>query len=413
LLGCEQAQPPAGFERLSVWAHAGQAAEREILEQQVQRFNAQQGDLRVDLTFIPERTYNAQVQAAAIAGELPDLLELDGPYLPNYAWQGHLTPLDALLSPATRDDLLPSIIAQGTYRDGLYGVGTFDSGLALYARRSALEQAGIRVPRNPGEAWTKNEFSQLLLALRETDEDGAVLDLKLNYPDEWFTYAFSPVIQSAGGDLIGRDDYQSARDVLNGQAAVSAMNALQDWIQQGLVDPNLDDAAFASGRVALSWAGHWEYRRYHDAVGDELALVPLPDFGEGTRTGQGSWVWSITRNCGNPEAAARFIEFLLQPEEILVMTEANGAVPATRSAIALSPLYREEGPLHLFVVQLAEGHAVPRPQTPAYPVISSAFRRAFADIRNGAPVRETLDDAAALIDQDIRDNRGYAPAGNP
>lgn len=95
------------------------------------------------------------------------------------------------------------------------------------------------------------------------------------------------------------------------------------------------------------------------------------------------------------------------------MTEANGAVPATRSAIALSPLYREEGPLHLFVVQLAEGHAVPRPQTPAYPVISSAFRRAFADIRNGAPVKETLDDAAALIDQDISDNRGYAPAGKP
>jgi multiple sugar transport system substrate-binding protein len=74
-------------------------------------------------------------------------------------------------------------------------------------------------------------------------------------------------------------------------------------------------------------------------------------------------------------------------------------------------LYREDGPLHLFVVQLTEGYAVPRPQTPGYPVISNAFRRAFADIRNNADVRAALDRAVAVIDQDIRDNRGYpAPA---
>jgi len=65
------------------------------------------------------------------------------------------------------------------------------------------------------------------------------------------------------------------------------------------------------------------------------------------------------------------------------------------------------------VTQLAEGYAVPRPQTPAYPVISSAFRRAFADIRSGAPVRQVLDDAVVLIDQDIRDNQGYAPVEDP
>jgi len=413
LFGCDQSQTSDATSSLSVWAHAGQAAERVILEQQARSFNETQSEIRVDLTFIPERTYNAQVQAAAIAGELPDLLELDGPYLANYAWQGHLISLGDLLSPAIRQDLLPSITAQGTYANRLYGIGTFDSGLALYARRSQLEQAGMRIPQHPDEAWTLTEFGQLLLALRDNDEDGAVLDLKLNYPDEWFSYAFSPILQSAGGDLIQRDGYQTSQGVLNGRAAVSAMTELQNWVQDGLVDPNLDDAAFTSGRTALSWAGHWEYRRYHEAFGDDLVLVPLPDFGKGARTGQGSWLWTITRNSSDPIAAMRFIEYLLQPEEIQAITDANGAVPATRSAVALSPAYRVEGPLHLFVAQLAEGYAVPRPQTPAYPVISSAFRRAFADVRNGAPVKETLDDAAAVIDQDIRDNKGYAPSGTP
>ena len=54
--------------------------------------------IEVRVNFIPEQSYNAQVQAAAIAGELPDLLEFDGPFLYNYVWQGHLRPLDDLLS---------------------------------------------------------------------------------------------------------------------------------------------------------------------------------------------------------------------------------------------------------------------------------------------------------------------------
>jgi len=395
---------------LKVWAHAGQAAERQVLEQQVARFNAVQAELSVQLTFIPERSYNAQVQAAAIAGDLPDLLEFDGPFLFNYVWQGHLRPLNDLLSANIQDDLLASIVSQGRYRGRLFGVGTFDSGLGLFARRSALESAGIRIPSGLEDAWTANEFSGVLQALAARDPDGMVLDLKLNYSGEWFTYAFSPLLQSAGGDLIGRRDNGSAGDVLNSPQSVAAMQRLQSWLTGGYVDPNVDDDAFVGGRVALSWAGHWEYARYAAALGDDLTLLPLPDFGRGARTGQGSWVWGITRLSRERHAAARFLEFLLQPDEVLAMTSANAAVPATKTAIARSPLYGENGPLQLFTRQLQGGFSVPRPQTPAYPVITSAFQQAFVDIRNGADIQASLDRAAAAIDQDMRDNKGYPPA---
>lgn len=410
LVGCdrtEQATPDTDVVQVSVWAHAGQAGERRTIEHQVQAFNRQHDDVQIKLTFIPERSYNAQVQAAAIAGDLPDLLEFDVPYLYNYAWQGHLQPLQTLLPEALQQDLLPSIIKQGTYQGHLYGVGTFDSGLALYARRSLLEKVNARIPTHPAQAWRAEEFEHILAQLAALDEDGVVLDLKLNYPDEWFSYGFSPVLQSAGGDLIDRRDYQQASGVLNGAASVAAMEYLQRWMTRGRVDPNVDDAAFVTGRVALSWAGHWEYRRYHDAFAEDLVLVPLPDFGQGSRTGQGSWVWGISRHTHVPDKAAAVIAYLLQPAQILAMTGANGAVPATRTAIRQSTLYQPGGPLHLFVVQLAEGYAVPRPLTPAYPVISASFRQAFADIRNGMPVQQALDRAARLIDEDIRDNHGY------
>ena len=89
------------------------------------------------------------------------------------------------------------------------------------------------------------------------------------------------------------------------------------------------------------------------------------------------------------------------------MAEANGAVPATLSAIERSATYRQGGPLHLYVQQLSRGYTVPRPRTPAYPIISSTFERAFRDIRDGTDVKHALDKAVKVIERDIRDNKGY------
>lgn len=407
LSSCEPGNGNNEAATLQVWAHAGQAAEREILKRQVEQFNQQNDTPNIELTFIPERDYNAQVQAAALAGDLPDVLEFDGPYLYNYIWQNQLLPLESLLPEALIADLLPSIVAQGTYDQHLYSVGSFDSGLGLYARNSALEKTGARLPRTAAEAWDIDEFNQLLLALAQQDEDGAVLDLKLNYTGEWFTYALLPALQSAGADLIARDRYQTSTGVLNSEAAIAALVQIQNWIQNDRVDPNLDDAAFVSGRVALSWAGHWEYSRYSQAWQDDLVVLPLPDFGHGSVTGQGTWSWGITRACSNPEAAAGFIGFLLQTDQVLAMSDGNGAVPGTRSAVQRSATYGETGELRLFADQLMQGVARPRPRTPAYPVITTAFQKAFQAIRNGADVKQALDAAARTIDQDIRDNQGY------
>ncbi len=391
---------------LEIWAHAGQARERRTLESQVARFNQANPDLQARLTLIPEGSYNAQVQAAAVAGELPDLLEFDGPFLYAYVWQGRLRPLDDLLPRRLIDDLLPSILQQGRYRERLWSVGTFDSGLGLYADRSRLQAADIRIP-TLGRPWQRDEFKTVLDRLAEDDADGQVLDLKLNYAGEWYTYAFSPLLQSAGGDLVDRRTHDHATGVLNGPDSVAALSEVQQWIESGRVDPNIDDAAFTAGRTALAFGGHWNYPRYHQQLGDDLLLLPLPDFGHGSRTGQGSWSWAVTADSAHPEAAARVLAYLLLPTEVLAMSEANGAVPATRSAIARSPRYREGGALRLFVEQLESGHAVPRPRTPAYPVITAEFQKAFERLRSGSEVQATLDQAARVIDNEIVDNRGY------
>jgi multiple sugar transport system substrate-binding protein len=354
------------------------------------------------------------VLSAAASGDLPDLLDLDGPFLYNYAWSGKLKPIDSCVPENVRDDLLPSIREQGTYARKLWGVGTFDSGLGLYVRPSALKKAGVRIPKGVEDPWSADEFTGVLRKLREAGYD-APLDLRLFYAtpgEEWNTYAFAPAVWSAGGDLVDRETFRTADGFLNSPQSVKALTLMQSWAKEGLVDPGKDDKAFVEGRSAISWVGHWMYGDYRKAFPRDLAIVPLPDFGNGTATGMGSWQWGVTSGAADGDAVWRFLAYLLKPRQVHRMSEANGAIPATNSAVRLSTTFRAGGAEHLFIQQLRGGVARPRPQTPAYPAITDAFSGAFKKIVvDKAPVRKTLDEAVRAIDKDLADHRYYPPTG--
>jgi multiple sugar transport system substrate-binding protein len=193
------------------------------------------------------------------------------------------------------------------------------------------------------------------------------------------------------------------------------MKTFQSW--KTYVDPNTDGNAFAKGKVALSWVGHWNYPAYSEALGDDLVVLPLPDFGNGPKTGQGSWAWGIGADSKNGKAAGVFLDYLLNDANIGAMTKANGAVPATRSALAKSELYKKGGPLQLFADQLAKPCgdsditascvAVTRPVTAGYPTVTAKFNTALNSIYGGADPKEALQKAARAIDRDFTDNAGY------
>ena len=389
---------------LEVWLHSGSESERRVLQEQVLRFNSSQQKIRVNAVILPAGTYRARIQAAARTGKLPDILEFNGPLAYPYIWRQELIPLDKLLTDNIRDDLLPSVLRQSMFQGRIYLLATHESTAVLYGRRSKLLKIGVRIPETRAEAWTSQEFSHLLGLLARQDNDGRVLDLKLNRQGEWQTFAFAPALWSANGALTHPRNFPYASGLINGPASIAAMRVLQSWARQSYVDSNKDDNAFASGRVSLSWADQSEYSRYRQAVGDDLVILPLPDFGNGSRSGQGGWAWSVSSNCRNSRAAMHFLEFLFRPDEVLKMANASETVPATRSAIERSPRYRKGGPLNLFVQQL-ETSTVFRPQSAAYPEISAAFQRAFKEILHGGDVKKALDKAALVIDQAIKDKQ--------
>jgi len=395
--------------RINVWTHSAEGtAEFEALRHAAAAFNRDQDEYRAEVFPAINRNYEDRVHSAAATGTLPCVLEVDGPFLYAFAWTGYLQPIDRFASPELLADFLPSVVAQGTYEGRLYSLAQFDSGLAVWGNRRYLRAAGVRIPTLEAP-WSLAEFERALEKLTALDDVDYALSFNVHIrTNEFYSYAYAPILQGFGGDLIDRQVLRSARGVLDGSGSVAAMKRFGHWFERGWTRAVFDRADdFETGRAALSWIGHWKYPVYRKALGDDLVLMPMPDFGRGIKTGMGSWNWAMSSTCRQPAGAWKFLERLLSTKEILRMTAANGAVPARRSALARSPLYGPRGPLRIFARQLEAGAGVPRPATPGYGTVRNAFSRAVGAIIQGADVETELARAAATIDEDIAKHQGY------
>ena len=392
---------------LSLWYHgAGNYVERDLIIQIIEDFNASQSEYVVALEEFPQESYNSSIVAAALAGDLPDIIDVDGPVMPGWAWAGYMLPLN--LSEGALDDFLPGAI--GEWNGEVYSVGLWDAAVSIYARRSELENHDIRIP-TLDDPWSGEEFDAILEQLQATGEYEYAFDLGMAWTGEWYPYAFSPFLQSFGGDMIDRETYLSAEGVLNGEAGLAFGNWWQSLFERGLAPGTSQDGAdretgFIDGRYALQWNGNWAGINTLDAVGDDLLFLPAPDFGNGSVIGAASWQFGISSTSENPDGANEFIEFAIQDEYLAAFSDGIGLIPATANAAAMSQSYNEGGPLEVYFA-LSEAQALVRPVTPGYATMALIFEKALADIANGADVQDTLDAAVDEIDADIEDNMGY------
>ncbi|HWL14488.1 MAG TPA: sugar ABC transporter substrate-binding protein [Opitutus sp.] len=406
--GCRRDDPAtAGVPLVRVWCHQGQEAENQAMRAIAAAFNAAHaGRARVELTFFPDFQYNEKIAIAAAARDLPDALDLDGPLVARYVDAGLLAPLDAWFTPAELADFLPTIRTQGTIDGRLYALGAFDSAVVLYYDRELLAAAGVEPPP-AGRGWTWNEFLAACEKLHASGVEPVAFHMNES-ADEWFTYAFSPVIWSNGGQLISSDG-TSVRGVL---ASVENIAALQAWQavfknNYAATDP-VDPDPFGSGRTAMDWSGHWMAPSHVRTKGAALGAMPLPRVGARSVAPCGSWCWGVSAQARHPELAALWLKWVTDPQHgIAPIVRANGAVPARRSALALFPEYQNL-PYRLFREQL-ETSAQPRPRTPFYATLTQRFAGALRDIARGDEVAGRLQAAEREV-QAVIDRRRPAAA---
>lgn len=406
----------AAVTEIQVWAMCSEVGEVAAVKQQVEAFNAANS-----------AKYNAVLSCKADMGktldstpssQLGDVFEFDGETLAYQVYNRKLARLDGVISKAVLANELVSIQGQGKYKDGhTYSVSQYDSGFSLIGNKKMLAAAGVTAPTTWQKAWTAAEFTKVLAKLAAKSESGKAIDIKENYGMSagWPGYAFTPIVNSAGFQLVTNG---KATGAINSPAAIKAIETFASW--KKYVDPNADDAAFNTGRVALTWCGHWCTPAARKAFGDAgVVLIPFPDFGQGTKSGQGSHSWAVgAKSTGAKKAGAvAFLEFIMQDKWILNTTSQNGAVPATKTSLAKSADHKAGGLLELYGKQLSASCGVakptkkcvtvPRTISAAWPVINSTYSAAIGAIYAGGNAKTELTKAAKLIDQDAADNNNY------
>jgi ABC-type glycerol-3-phosphate transport system substrate-binding protein len=148
---------------------------------------------------------------------------------------------------------------------------------------------------------------------------------------EWYPYGFSPFLQSFGGDILDRSTMTTAEGALNGPEAIAFGEWWQNLFTEGYVPGITQDSAdrdtgFIDGKYALQWNGNWAGGLAKEKLGDDLLILPAPNFGNGARIGAGSWEFGVSANSENVEGATEFIEFMMQDEYLVQFSNVTGNI---------------------------------------------------------------------------------------
>ncbi|MDU9005613.1 ABC transporter substrate-binding protein [Sedimentitalea todarodis] len=237
--------------------------------------------------------------------------------------------------------------------------------------------------------------------------------------DEAIVGRFYEMVVAEGGNYLD----ENKKPIFNSDAGQRALQWFVDLYEANAVPAGTtsyvwDDLGqgFASGTVALNldwpgWAGFFNDPESSKAAGNVgVAIQPM---GSVTRTGwSGHHGFSVTNDCTNKEAAVSLVNFLTS-EESQLAESAGGSLP-TRSAVWDANVkaaqngddpYRAEA-LAAFAAGAEYAFAVP-PIPEWGETTNIVFPELQAAIVGDKTVQEALDDAAAEVDELMRESGYY------
>ncbi|KWW22455.1 sugar ABC transporter substrate-binding protein [Peribacillus simplex] len=387
-VGCSNSESVDGDgkKKITMWVHVSDDNEEgKVYKKRVEAFNKEYAsdDIEAKIEFIPRSGngggYEDKVNAALTTSTLPDVITLDGPNTAAYAKSGVISPLDEYVK--DQDDLLPSIKQQGTYQGKLYAIGVSESSVGIYYNKKMFQEAGIDLKTLPtvDSPWTWTQFLELCKTLTDKYKKPAI-DMQLQAKDEMLTYALTPFVWSAGGDLVSKDG-KKVEGVFNQAPTVEAMDFVQTMLKEGYTTRTPVKQAFETEKYPMKFSGVWtvtDLKTNFPKVEYGVMPYPVSPTTKKLVSPSGSWQFAMTQTSENKEWSAKLVDWMTNKESNIELSRSIAALPVRYSSEkVMTKEFSEQ--MNVFMKQLKEtGHA--RPVTPAYPQVTRAFQQAIDDI---------------------------------
>ncbi len=177
--------------------------------------------------------------------------------------------------------------------------------------KTAFDKAGVKVPQNPDEIWTWDEFEKALVQVMEKG------DVKYGLGLDYTPNRTSTILYEFGGGMLSEDLKTSDFKNDGNKQAVDLIKHLHDAdIMPKSVFLGSDNPMeiFRSGQLACHIGGSWQISNYKDQIKDfEWGVTYLPKGTQRSTVPGGKWI-SAFNGTGTEQEAADFIKWISEPE---------------------------------------------------------------------------------------------------
>lgn len=379
----------SGAKSITFWLSAS-AAQAQGYHDLAKEFEAKEG-VKVEIVNVPYDGYQDKLRQAAQANSLPDAASV--PSL-DTIWINQLQDLAATANaPANKinKDLL-------TVQDGkVLCIPSDLTAAGLFVNKTLFEKAKVKIPADPDQAWTWDEF--LAAATKVRTATGAKYDLVYDQSPariRAFIYGYG-----GKGFQLGPDNKFATPDDATVQALTKFASLNDDKVMPKSVwgagaDPN---ALFKSGQVVAYFSGVWQVADFADSITSfDWASAPTPvGTIHATDINLGGKVVAFN-NGDKAEPAKKWVDYIFQPANYTKLAQVNGYLPV-ESGLTLNYPFKNKAALDAFQLYLKEIEL-------ADPISSSGHQNGTKLLLAGKSIQEdpTKDEMAKLINgqQDIK-----------
>jgi multiple sugar transport system substrate-binding protein len=313
---------------LEIWTQGADGAE---LPQMFEKFKADNPDVEINMTQIPEAEFASKMTAAITAGTVPDLIYSFTETQSSLIATGGFDPVpDGLVD---EDDFFEVIWDNSVYDDVAYGVPWYAYSDMVIYRTDLAEAAGAEAPKDWDGLRTFGE---------KLKESGIEYPLALYAAYDSYTARQLLTFAAQNGGSFISDDLSEW--TINSPENVEALEYWSGLIKDGLASPDgpafLDTVSWSTTgkNAAIIDGGPWFVGWFDDANGEgwadehlSLSTMPVgPDGDAATTVGGGSWF--VPRDSENKEAAWKFARFMSEPESQVEWFQIFKNMPAVKSA---------------------------------------------------------------------------------
>ena len=303
---------------------------RELMD----KFETENPGIKVKLLSGPYASTKEQVVAGAASGTMSDVVGLDGAWVSDFAKQGAITDLTAVMKDAGYDD--SQLASQVQVEGKTYMIPVVNFVYPMFTNDDLLSKAGVTAPPT-----NRTEFADAATKITALGDNvhGWVLPLSLEAPNGIQNDVMSWVWASGGSML--KDGKPALTD---NDAVTSATDYIQGLWDDGVIAPGSftmkeQDKVeeFTNGRVGMmidSLAHVTDLRESNPDLKFSISAIPAEDGYDGKRgIPYASWGIGIADNSEHKAEAFKLVEFLMSEDTNSELSTMANAFPGNTASV--------------------------------------------------------------------------------